>query len=481
MSLKFYNTLTRQKEEFTPIKPGEVKMYSCGPTVYNYAHIGNLRAYVFADILRKVLKYNDLKVKQVMNITDIGHLSSDADSGEDKMTKGLLREGKEFNLKNMRELAEFYAEKFKEDLKALNIDLPDGMYYASDYVKEDVALIKKLEEKNFTYKTSDGVYFDTEKMPDYGALWGGKRIHSEEESRIAKNPEKKNPEDFALWKFSEKIGFPSPWGQGFPGWHIECSAMSMKFLGEQFDIHTGGIDHISTHHTNEIAQSECATGKKPFVKFWMHNEFVDIGGMKMAKSDENFLKLNSLKEKNINPIAYRFWLLMANYRTKVNFSWEALAGAEIALKRLFRLYNGLENTIGKVNSEYKEKFTEYISDDLDTPKALVLLWDLMKDKTVSNPDKKATVLDFDKVLGLDFENNKEGREYKFVIKIGKIQIIKRKKPQLEIPKEVKEFLSERKKARLAKDFKKSDELREKINSLGYEVKDTPEGQILSKK
>ncbi|HPS21522.1 MAG TPA: cysteine--tRNA ligase [Candidatus Paceibacterota bacterium] len=458
MPLKFYNTLTRKIEEFTPIKPGEVKMYSCGPTVYNYAHIGNLRAYVFADILRKTLKYNNLKVTQIMNITDIGHLSSDADSGDDKMTKGLLREGKELNLKNMRELAEFYAEKFKEDITTLNINLPDGMYYASDYVQEDIDLIKKLEEKNFTYKTSDGIYFDTAKMPDYGVLWSGKRVHSEEDSRIAKNAEKKNPEDFALWKFNNQIGFESPFGKGFPGWHIECSAMSMKFLGEQFDIHTGGVDHISIHHTNEIAQSECATGKKPFVKFWLHNEFVDIGGAKMAKSDDNFLKLSSLKEKNFNPIAYRFWLLMANYRTKVNFNWEALEGAETALKRLFRLYMSLGEAIGNINTEYQKKFKEYISDDLDTPKALVLLWDLIKDDNISNPDKKATILDFDKVLGLGFANLKEEK----------------------IPEEILKLVAEREEARKNKDFKKSDELRDKIILLGYEIKDTPEGYKIEK-
>lgn len=459
MPLKFYNTLTRQKEEFTPIKPGEIGMYSCGPTVYNYAHIGNLRAYVFADILRKVLKYNNLKVTQIMNITDIGHLSSDADSGDDKMTKGLLREGKELNLKNMRELAEFYAGKFKEDITALNIDLPNGMYHASDYVQEDIDLIKKLEEKNFTYKTSDGIYFNTEKMPDYGILWGGKRVHSEEESRIAKNSEKKNPEDFALWKLNDQIGFESPFGKGFPGWHIECSAMSMKFLGEQFDIHTGGVDHISIHHTNEIAQSECATGKKPFVKFWLHNEFVDIGGAKMAKSDDNFLKLSSLKEKNISPITYRFWLLMANYRTKVNFNWEALEGAETALKRLFRLYMSLGEVIGNTNPEYQNKFKEFISDDLDTPKALALLWDLTKDENISNPDKKATILDFDKVLSLGFANLKEE----------------------EIPEEILKLVEKRETARKNKDFKKSDELRDKIISLGYEIKDTAEGQKVFKK
>ena len=456
--MQFYNTLTRKKEEFIPINKDEVRMYSCGPTVYNYAHIGNLRAYVFADILRKVLKYNNLKVTQIMNITDIGHLSSDADSGEDKMTKGLLREGKELNLKNMRELAEFYAEKFKDDLRSLNIEMPDGMYFASDYVQEDIDLIKKLEQNNYTYKTSDGIYFDTAKMPDYGILWGGKRIHNEEESRIAKNSEKKNPEDFALWKLNNQIGFESPFGKGFPGWHIECSAMSMKFLGEQFDIHTGGIDHISIHHTNEIAQSECATGKKPFVKFWMHNEWVLFGDKKMAKSENNFLKLNDLKAKKINPISYRLLILMANYSSKINFNWEALEGAETALKRLYGLYIELGEVVGSVNQKYQKKFKNYVNDDLDTPKALVCLWDLIKDENIPLADKKATILDFDKVLGLGFENLKE-------------EII---------PEEISKLAKEREQTRKNKNFKKSDELREKINSLGYEIKDTPEGVKISK-
>jgi len=456
--IKFYNTLSRTKKDFTPLLKEEVKIYSCGPTVYNHTHIGNLRAFVFADLLCRTLRYNNLKVKQIINITDIGHLSSDGDSGDDKMTKGLLREGKELNLENMRKLAEFYTESFKKDLKILNIEMPQGMYFASDYIKEDINLIKKVEEKKYTYKTSDGIYFDTSKMPDYGILWGGKRIHNENETRIAINLEKKNPEDFALWKFNDKIGFESIFGKGFPGWHIECSAMSMKFLGEQFDIHTGGIDLISTHHTNEIAQSECATGKKPFVKFWMHNEFVDTAGEKMAKSSGNFLRLESLIEKNINPITYRFWLLMASYRTKVNFVWEAIEGANTALKRLFRLYIELGNAIGKVNNEYKNKFLEYINDDLDTPKALVLLWDLIKDEKVSSADKKATVLDFDKVLGLGFENLKEEK----------------------IPEEVLKLVKEREEARKNKDFKKSDKLRNEINSLGYEIKDNSENYKIEK-
>ncbi|PIZ86338.1 cysteine--tRNA ligase [Candidatus Nomurabacteria bacterium CG_4_9_14_0_2_um_filter_32_10] len=449
MPLKFYNTLTKQKEIFTSINRDEVRMYTCGPTVYNYTHIGNLRAFVFADVLSRTLKYSGLKVKQIMNITDIGHLTSDADSGDDKMTKGLLREGKTLTLKNMRELAEFYTESFKKDLKTLNIKDPSGMYFASDYVKEDIELIKKLEDKKYTYKTSDGIYFDISKMPDYGVLWGGMRNWNKEGARIVENSEKKNPEDFALWKFNNKIGFESPFGKGFPGWHIECSAMGIKFLGEQFDIHTGGIDLVPTHHTNEIAQSECATGKKPFVRFWIHNEFVDTGGEKMAKSSGNFLKIESLIERKINPIAYRFWLLMANYHTKVSFNWDVLEGSEIALKRLYKLYIELGKKVGKIDINYQKKFKEYLEDDLDTPRALSLLWDLIKDETVSPADKKATILDFDKVLGLGFENLKE-------------EII---------PENILKLVGERELARKNKDFKKSDELRDKINSLGYEIKD----------
>ncbi|MEK7081284.1 MAG: cysteine--tRNA ligase, partial [Patescibacteria group bacterium] len=423
-----------------------------------------------ADILQKTLEYSRYKVKRVMNITDIGILSSDADTGEDKMTKALLREGKELTLKNMRELAEFYTEKFKDDLKTLNIKIPENIHFASDYVKEDAELIKKLEEKKYTYRTSDGIYFDISKMPDYGILTGGIRSSSESRGRIAENSEKKNPEDFALWKFNSQIGFESPWGKGFPGWHIECSVISMKFLGEQFDIHTGGIDLIPTHHTNEIAQSECVTGKKPFVKFWIHSEHVDIGGAKMAKSEGNFLKLKSVTEREINPITYRFWLLMAHYRTKMNFNWEALEGAETALKRLYGLYLELvcppsqvgsrrgNETIGHVHEEYQHKFKEYIEDDLDTPRALSLLWDVFKDENISDADKKATILNFDKVLGLGFEKLKEEK----------------------IPEKIKKLAEEREQARKNKNFKKSDELRKEINSLGYDIKDTAEGQKINK-
>jgi cysteinyl-tRNA synthetase len=393
-----------------------------------------------------------------MNITDIGHLSSDADSGEDKMTKGLLREGKELTLENMRSLAEFYTAKFNEDIQKLHVRMPDGQYYASDYVKEDIELLKKLEEKGFTYKTTDGVYFDVSQMPDYGILTGGKTTHDESHARINENREKKNPEDFALWKCDKNIGFDSPYGKGFPGWHIECSALGIKFLGEQFDIHTGGIDHVPIHHTNEIAQSESATGKKPFVRYWLHHEHIDTSGQKMAKSSGNILTLDSVIEKNINPLSYRFWLLMGQYRTKMNFNWEALSAADVALKRLYRLFLNLGDDVGNIDLVYQAKFQERIEDDLDTPRALSLLWDLIKDETVSVADRKATILDFDQVLGLGFDNLKEES----------------------IPLEIQNLVSQRQTARANKDFQKSDELRDKISSLGYEVKDTEEGQKITK-
>ena len=458
MPLYLHNTLTRKKEEFKPLTENKVGMYTCGPTVYNYAHIGNLRSYVFADVLRRAFEYFDYEVDQIMNITDIGHLASDADSGEDKMTKGLLREGKELTLENMREMAEFYAGKFNEDLAKLNILPPSGQYYASDYVKEDVELVSKLEEKGYAYKTSDGIYFDTAKMSDYGILWGGKRKSDKDHVRIDENSEKKNPEDFALWKFNDSIGYESPWGQGFPGWHIECSAMGMKFLGEQFDVHTGGIDHISIHHTNEIAQSECATGKKPFVRYWLHNDFVDVGGIKMAKSGDNFLTLQKISDRGIDPAAYRFWLLMASYRTKVNFNWEALEAAWVAFKRLLSIYRELGDEAGEVDKMYKEKFTERIGDDLDTPRAISLMWDLVKDDDVSDANKKATLLEFDKVLGLGFGDLKKEVA----------------------PAEVMDLVQARAQARNQKDFTLSDELRDKIKTLGWDVKDTAEGQKISK-
>ena len=450
MAPKFYNTLTRTKETFSPIKKGEVSFYTCGPTVHDYPHIGNYRAYIFADTLKRALVYGGYKVKHIMNITDI----------DDKTIRESQKEGK-----TLKEFTEFYTEEFLKDIKSLNIINPKKFTKATDYIDEMVDLIKKLMKKGLAYKSSDGsVYFNIKKFKDYGKL-SHLVIENQKENasgRISRDEYgKDNVQDFALWKaWDEKDGqvfWDTPLGKGRPGWHIECSTMSMANLGKQIDIHTGGVDNIFPHHENEIAQSEGVTGI-PFVKYWMHNEWVLVDNKKMAKSARNFYTLRDLLDKGIDPIAYRFWLLMANYRTRINLVWEALEGAETALKRLYNLYTELGKEMGKVNQEYKHKFKEFIEDDLDTPRALTVLWDVLKDENVSNADKKATVLDFDKVLGLGFENIKKE----------------------EIPERIKLLVIEREQARLSKDFKKSDELRKQINSLGYEVKDTAEGQKISK-
>lgn len=425
-------------------------MYSCGPTVYNYPHIGNYRAYVFADTLKRTLSYAGYKVKHIMNLTDV----------DDKTIRDSQKEGK-----TLKEFTEFYSQKFFEDIGSLHILPPDKFTKATDNIDAMVKMIKKLLEKGVAYKSEDGsVYFDIKKFKDYGKL---SRLVLEEQKenasgRIASDEyEKENAQDFALWKaWDEKDGdvfWETGLGKGRPGWHIECSAMSIKFLGEQFDIHTGGVDLIFPHHENEIAQSEGATGKK-FVKYWMHNEWVLVDQKKMAKSLNNFYTLRDVLERGINPLSYRFWLLMASYRTRVNFVWEALEGAETALKRLYGLYVGLGGEMGKINKEYQQKFQEHLFDDLDTPRALTVLWDVLKDESLSSADKKATVLDFDKVLGLGFVNLKEDV----------------------IPEEVAKLVKDREEARKSKNFEKSDELRKKINTLGYEVKDTGDGQKVLK-
>ncbi|MEI8337874.1 MAG: cysteine--tRNA ligase [bacterium] len=453
-----FNTLNHKKEKFIPINKKEIGMYSCGPTVYNYAHIGNLRSYVFADTLKRVLHYNGYKVKHIMNVTDIGHLTSDNDDGEDKMVKALKREGKEMTLENLRSVGNFYFEKFKDDFKNINIILPEKFVFASDEIPAQVKLIEILLEKEFAYKTSDGIYFDTAKLSDYGRLGGA---NSEMESRIALNNEKKNPRDFALWKFSDAsgIGFEASFGKGFPGWHIECSAMAMKYLGNTFDIHTGGIDHIPVHHNNEIAQSEAATGKL-LANYWLHNNFITIGEDKMAKSGENFLTLNSLIEKEINPLSYRYWLLQSRYSTRMDFSIEAIKAAQTAFERLIEFIQNTEG-VGKVNSAYKIKFTKAINDDLDTPKALAIIWEILKDTSLSNEDKKATILDFDNVLGFN--------------------LISVKKISVETPSEIQNLLSERKIAKENKDWTKADEIRKNIESKGFFIQDSKDNsQILTK-
>ncbi len=453
MVLKLYNTLTRKKEVFKPIKKGQVGMYSCGPTVYWYQHIGNLKAYIFADILKRTLEFDGYKVKHVINITDVGHLTSDADEGEDKMEKEAAKEGK-----TAKEIADYYFKLFFEDLKKLNIKEPDTWCKATEHIKEQIALIKKLEDKGYTYRTEDGIYFDTAKFKDYGklarlnisGLKAGKRIEM-------KN--KKNKTDFALWKFSDVPGkrqqeWDSPWGLGFPGWHIECSAMSMKYLGEHFDIHTGGVDHIPIHHTNEIAQSEAATGKK-FVNCWMHENFLTFKGEKVSKSKGGLFTLTELQEKGFEPLAYRYFILTGSYRQPIDFSLEILEGSKNAYERLKNIISDFGDD-ESINKEYLKKFEEAINDDLNTPEALAVLWKFVRDKDAEGKIK--TIEKMDSVLGLKlFEKEK-----------------------IEIPEEVKKLAEERENARKEKNWKKADELREKIKKQGFEILDTKEGWEIKK-
>lgn len=464
--LRLHNTLTGKKEEFKPITPGHVSMYNCGPTVYNYAHIGNLRAYVFADVLRRTLEYNGYTVKQVMNITDVGHLTSDGDEGDDKMVKALKRLQKPMTLPAMREVADIYTESFKKDLQALNILTPHEMPRASDHIKEDIELIKTLEEKGFAYRISDGLYFDTSKFPDYGKLGNINLLGQQAGARVEVKSDKKNQKDFTLWKLSSNdLGWESPWGKGFPGWHIECSAMSRKYLGQPFDIHTGGIDLIPTHHQNEIAQSESAY-ETPLANFWLHSEFVNIGETKMAKSDGNFITLQTLISKATNPLAYRFFLLEAGYRTPLRFSEELVR--QVQDRKLYTLYKTLGQLPmgGNISEAYHSRFVEALGDDLNTAKALSLVYAILGEvEHLSPADKRATILDFDKVFGLDIENQ------------SKILTSQAES----IPSEIQALALEREEARKDKNFKLSDEIRLQIEKEGFEVMDTDSGPLVRKK
>jgi len=454
MVLKLYNTLTRKKETFKSIKPKQVGMYSCGPTVYWYQHIGNLRSYVFADILKRVLLYNDYKVKQIINITDVGHLTSDSDSGEDKMEKAVEKEGK-----TAREIANFYFDIFDKDLKKLNFIEPEKWCKATEHIDEQIKLVKILEKKGFTYKTSDGIYFDTSKLKDYGKLALLKKEGLQAGKRVSVG-EKKNKTDFALWKFSKEVGkreqeWDSPWGIGFPGWHIECSAMSSKYLGKQFDIHTGGEDHIPIHHTNEIAQSEAAFGKKPWVKYWLHGAFLTFGGEKMSKSTGKIATLSDLEKTGISPLDYRYFLLTGHYRKQLSFSSESLISAKNSLTRLRNIISEVKED-KKENKEYLKKFEDAINNDLDMPKALQVLWELVRNKKAEGKIK--IIKEMDKVFGLDLIKEKENK----------------------IPKELREIIKAREKAREKKDWNKADKLRDKINAAGFIIKDTLGGPKLEK-
>ncbi|MBL8006016.1 MAG: cysteine--tRNA ligase [Ignavibacteria bacterium] len=460
--LRLFNTLSRTKEDFIPIEPGKVKMYCCGPTVYNYQHIGNFRTFIFEDLLLRVLTYNEYKVKYIMNITDVGHLVSDSDEGEDKMEKSAKLLGK-----SIMEIAEYYTGVFKKDSELLNIISPEVFCKATDYIQEQIDLIVCLEKNGFTYPTSDGVYFDTSKFPGYGKLARLDIEGLKEGARIEFSAEKKNITDFALWKFSpenekRQLEWESPWGKGFPGWHIECSAMSKALLGNHIDIHCGGIDHIPIHHTNEIAQSEACSGEK-FVNYWLHCEFLDFGNEKMSKSTGKFITLSTLSGNGYSPMDYRYFLLTAHYRKKQKFSYEALEGARSGIKNLKNKISNLKNSFSESESEnpglsdeYKTRFTDKINDDLNMPEAVAVMWDMLKDENLSSKQKLILVSDFDRIFGLGLDKTEE-------------------KMVTLVPDEIYDLIEKRKEAKKSRDFKAADEIRELIKSKGFEIKDTKEG------
>lgn len=463
MALKLYNTLTRKKQIFKPLRDKQVGMYTCGPTVYNYAHIGNLRTYIFEDVLQRTLEYNDYKVKRVMNITDVGHLTSDADTGEDKIEKEARKEKK-----SVWKIAKFYTQAFLNDIKELNIKKPDTIVPATKTVTDQIKIIKILIVKKYAYETSEAIYFNVAKFKNYNKLSRQSLSQKITAARkeVIEDPEKKHPADFALWfklvgrYKNHTMRWPSPWGEGFPGWHIECSAISKKYLDQPFDIHTGGVDHIGTHHTNEIAQSEAAF-EKPLAKFWLHGEFLLIDKNKMAKSEGNFITLEVLKKHGFDPLAFRYLALIAHYRSKLNFTWESLEAAQNALDKLKGAVLNIRKTSeAKPRSEakllllgYKKEFLSYANNDLETPRVLALLWKIIKSKKINAKTKYELIIDFDKVLGLNLADIKTE----------------------EIPLQILELVKNREKYRKEKNFKKSDELRKKIESTGWLIEDTPQG------
>jgi len=479
MALKFYNTLTRNKQVFKPIRDKQVGLYTCGPTVYNYAHIGNLRTYIFEDILQKTLEYNGYKVKRVMNITDVGHLTSNADTGEDKIELEAKKEKR-----SVWEIAKFYTKEFLGDLKELNVKKPKIIVPATKTVIDQIKIIKILISKKYAYETSKAIYFNVAEFKTYNKLSHQPLSQKITAARkeVIEDPEKKHPADFALWfklvgRYKDHtMRWPSPWRLGFPGWHIECSAISTKYLGQPFDIHTGGVDHIGTHHTNEIAQSEAAFGK-PLARFWLHGEFLIIDKDKMAKSGGNFITLDILKKRGINPLAFRYLTLTAHYRSKLNFTWKSLEGAQNALNNLkeaiLNIRNGTQPSHLKSNFEilrsrtsetkiikkYRQKFLSYINNDMEMPRALALLWDIVKSKKIDAKTKYALIADFDEV---------------FSLRLTKIESLK-------ISPQIMKLADDREKYRQEKNFAKADQLRKKLESLGWLIEDTPRGPKLKNK
>ncbi len=463
--MRIYNTLSRSVEEFMPFSGGrKVTMYCCGPTVYDYTHLGHLWKYTMDDSIRRTLTFLGYEVQHVMNITDVGHLVSDADEGEDKLEKGARKTGK-----TVWEVAKFYTDIFNQSMRAMGILEPDVTCKATEHIDEMIELVRTLESKGFTYTTSGAVYFDTSKFENYGALSGQKLEEKKRAVRaeVVEDAEKKNPYDFALWfkrvgRFADHtMHWESPWGDGFPGWHIECSAMSIKYLGPQIDIHTGGIDHIAVHHANEIAQSEAATGKSPFVKYWVHHNFVQIEGEKMSKSLGNFMTIDDVVKRGIDPYALRLLFLQTHYRTELNFTWEALKASDVALKRLREAYEGLGNerdVQGLEKDAHMKQFREAIADDVNIAKAVGVLWQVMR-SDLDNAKKKALVDTFNTVFGLDLVA----------------------KTDSEIPTEVTVLAEKRKIAKDQNDFVLADDLRKQVLSMGYAIKDGKEGNYVIRK
>ena len=462
--LFFTNTLSGKKELFVPLRSGQVLMYSCGPTVYNRAHIGNLRAYVFSDTLARTLEAAGYHVRRVINITDVGHLVADAEQGEDKMAVAAKREGL-----SPEAIADRYAKLFIEDLRELGIDTDDITFpHATDYIREQLALAETLEQKGFAYRTKEGLYYDTSRFPGYGKLGNLAGAQLKEGARVAVTDDKRNPSDFALWRFAKPGDlqqWDSPWGKGNPGWHIECSAMIRSLLGQQIDIHTGGEDHIQIHHNNEIAQSEAATGRT-FVKYWMHNAFLTVGSDKISKSLKNDVYLSDIVEHGFHPLALRYFFLQAHYRTPLSFSWDALSAAGGALERLWKNALEIAEESGKEEapSEARERFLAAMRDDLATPQALGILWDALRSEEYAPEEKWGLLMDADRHLGLSLTN-----------------------PPLtaptaveDLPEEVRTLLKKRESAREAKEYAEADRLRGEIEKSGYRVEDGPSGAVLTK-
>ena len=460
MSIKIFNTLTRKKEDFKPLDEKEIRMYSCGPTVYYFAHIGNLRAYLFMDNLRRVLKYNGYNLKHVMNITDVGHLVSDADEGEDKMMKAARRENK-----NPYEIAEFYMNAFLADIDKLNIDRPEIIARATEHIDVMEEYVKKIIENGFSYQTEDTVYFDTSKLDKYGVLSNRKVEDQKAGARVEFDNNKKNISDFAIWiKAPENhiMKWDTFFGKAYPGWHLECSAMGYKYLGDQFDIHTGGVDHIPIHHDNEIAQSKGFSGKIP-ANYWMHVEFLQIDGGKMSKSLNNLYTIKDLEDKGYEPLVYRMFNFTSNYRAQINFTFDAMDAAKVALNRLREGYlkhaEGLDDVSDEIIKEYEDRFLEAINDDLNMPVAMSVVWDVVKNPAKSKKLQNL-LLKFDEVLGLDLKNYK--------------------KQENVLPEEISKLVQERNEARINKNWAESDRIRDILIEKGYTVKDSKEGTIVEK-